>query len=108
MRKYSAVIAILALCGCEQQAGDGYTFKEKQFTRTSPRIEIVEHDSLRDLRKDAPKLDGMVVMAWSEIYPDGRCRMHIVDPAVRYYPEYIGHELTHCVYGSWHEYHRGK
>lgn len=30
------------------------------------------------------------------------CTIHIVDPAVRYKPTIMGHELNHCIYGDWH------
>lgn len=30
------------------------------------------------------------------------CVVHIVDPTVGYYPEFIGHEVMHCIFGDWH------
>lgn len=30
------------------------------------------------------------------------CDMHIYDPAYQYKPEFIGHELVHCIYGNFH------
>ena len=32
------------------------------------------------------------------------CDMYIYDPAYRYKPEFIGHELVHCIYGDFHQF----
>jgi hypothetical protein len=43
-------------------------------------------------------------MAFGFVSPDRpACTIHIVDPAKDYRPEWIGHELTHCLHGQWHE-----
>lgn len=33
---------------------------------------------------------------------DNECTIYIKDPDWVYEPEYIGHELAHCVFGDWH------
>ncbi len=40
---------------------------------------------------------------FSLIHPKGGdCQVYIVDPKVSYEPEYLGHEITHCIYGFFH------
>lgn len=41
--------------------------------------------------------------AFSVLYSDGSCTMHIIDPVVNYQPIWIGHEFTHCIRGRWHD-----
>lgn len=102
--KRAIITAALLLAGCNQ-APDGYRFERKEYERTEPAISIVTHRSLAELRAAAPasaKADpSRKLMAWSIIRPGG-CEVHVVDPAVSYRPEWIGHEVTHCVWGRWH------
>ena len=51
--------------------------------------------------RKAVAAEGRDLMAWSVLRPSG-CEVHIVDPAVKYAPEWIGHEIVHCVYGRFH------
>lgn len=106
MKKFLAAcaLALLASCG-EAPAADGYTFEQEEFFRPAQPIEIVAYDSVADLRRAASKLvkldDGRELMAFGLIHPD-KCVIHMVKPSADYQPEWIGHELTHCVYGRWH------
>lgn len=93
----------LLLAGCND-APDGYRFDRKEFQRPTPAITIVEHASIADLRAQAPasaKAGDDDLMAWS-IIRSNSCEVHVVDPAVSYQPEWIGHETAHCVWGRWH------
>lgn len=99
------VSAVLGLAGCNQSA-DGHRFERKEFERTSPNITIVTHASIADLRAKFPTStkarEGDEIMAWSIIRSD-TCEIHIVDPARSYQPEWIGHEVAHCVWGRFHK-----
>lgn len=105
MRAALILAAALLLGGCDQSAADGYAFGVPTFDRVEPNIRVVTHRSLAELRAAAPKgvydAEAAKLMAWSVIRPDG-CEMHVVDPAVSYQPEWIGHELAHCAWGEWH------
>lgn len=94
----------LALSSCGE-AADGYRFERKEYERADPSITIVTHPSLSDLRAKAPAAasvgENRELMAWSIIRADG-CEVHIVDPARSYQPQWIGHEVAHCVWGRWH------
>lgn len=109
--KRLALLALALLAGCDQPSADGYAFGAKEFTHTAPAIRFVVHRSLTDLRNAAPfdinaqaRSQGRELMAWSTLSGPGHtsCTVHIVDPAVSYQPEWIGHEVTHCIYGRWH------
>lgn len=106
MRGALILAAALLLTGCDQsEAADGYAFEAATISRDRPNIRIVPHRSLAELRAAAPKgiydADKAKLMAWSIIRPD-ECEMHIVEPAASYQPEWIGHELVHCIRGEWH------
>lgn len=94
---------LFLLAGCN--APDGYRFDEKEFERTPVTVSIVTHETVADLRAAAPPAatvgEDHDLMAWSEIR-GSRCEIHVVDPAVAYQPEWLGHELAHCVWGRWH------
>lgn len=110
-------LMVLSLVACGQNTGgntgaDGYSFGEKQFEKKTVTVEIVVHGSLEDLQKEAQRIgvvrsfngEGTSVRAFTHLYPPNfdTCTMHIVDPAVFYTPEFVGHEFLHCVYGQWH------
>lgn len=108
----AALILALTLAGCDARDNapgtDGYRFGKAEFVRTSPVVEIVVHPGAADLQR-AAKAAGVTEVhsaaAWSTLNPTDParpCRIHIVDPAVKYEPEWIGHELMHCAYGRWH------
>ena len=93
----------IALAGCGKSASaDGYTFGKAEWIRTDSKISFVIHPSAKALQAAFPGGKGTdKLAAWSLIRGD-TCIVHIIDPAVSYEPEYIGHEITHCVYGRWH------
>ena len=105
--KRLAALAALALAACQQQGADGYAFERGEFDRNEIAVTVVEHPSLADLRADAARRgvrDGnREIMAFGLVSTDRpACEIHIVDPAQDYRPEWIGHELTHCIRGRWH------
>jgi hypothetical protein len=100
------ILAALLLASCSETATDKYTF-EKGTGRLRPerQITVVTHPSLDDLRKEKRATGAVAanrdLMAYS-IISQTKCTVHIVDPAVKYMPEFIGHEITHCLYGEFH------
>lgn len=99
--------ALLGACATPQASSDGYVFGEPEFTRTSMTMEIVIHDDLLKLRRSIPNghvAFGRELMAWSAIDLNrNHCEVQIIDPRHTYAPEALGHELTHCIYGRWHD-----
>lgn len=86
---------------------DGYHIETTTFERTNFPVEVVLVKSQEELKaefkKRSPKSDPRNLAAFAVIRPnDPRCTIYMVDPKVRYEPQYIGHEFVHCMYGDWH------
>lgn len=105
MRIRAALALALMLAACERSpAADTYRFEHKEWQHLAPPITVVVHPSIAALRAAAPdsaRSEGHILMAWSLINSGG-CEVHIVDPAVSYQPEWLGHEVAHCLWGRWH------
>lgn len=102
--RFALCAVLLALAGCDRQ--DGYRFERKEFDRPQPGITVVVHPSLADLRKAAlrgTEPDGQDLHGWSIIKAGGGCEIHVVDPARSWAPEWLGHEIAHCIWGRWHQ-----
>ena len=103
------LLAMLASCEPVPNTGsDGYKFGDKQYTQNQVQVEIVTYPSRaafdREIKRRGITADGNSIVAFTSIYPKdpSRCTIHMVDPAVEYVPEFVGHEFLHCVYGQWH------
>lgn len=99
----------LVLVACSDSAKDGYSFGTKSYSHENVEVTIVTYTSREELRKAIknPEKLSESVMAFSTLYKkDGvflpKCTIHMMDPAVVYEPEFIGHEFLHCAYGQWH------
>ena len=106
-------IGMLVACGQQSHtAADGYYFEKAEFTNLTPTVEIVlvkSHDEMAKLvNQKSPRPKPEDVMAFSVLskrISDGvevKCTIYMIDPKIQYAPEYIGHELVHCLYGNWH------
>lgn len=110
MFKKVILVLFLFLSACDQgpkQGADGYRFGQKQYTKQEVQINIVTYQSQRELQRVLGNRAGVQaenVVAFSVLQPPfDTCTIHMVDPAVSYQPEYVGHEFLHCVYGQWHK-----
>jgi predicted negative regulator of RcsB-dependent stress response len=89
-------------------AVDGYKFGSKQYEKNSLQVEVKTYKTYDELHAAAKKSDKSLknaqeIAAFSVINPENnRCTIHMIDPAVKYEPEFVGHEFLHCVYGQWH------
>lgn len=99
----------VALGGCNQQSPDGYTFEKAEYVQTDLRVRTVPVESREALLKLAPpearakENETSELMAFGTLSKDGKsCTIYFVDARVNYQPQWIGHELAHCVYGRWH------
>jgi len=102
------MLSLLISCGepRPKQGADGYVFGQRQYEKSVVHIEIVTYQTRAELIK-AAKDRGVTdpgIVAFSVLRPPtfDRCTIHMVDPSVSYDPEFMGHELAHCVYGQWH------
>lgn len=97
------LISTLILAACGEQ-GDQYAFDGSEFERRDQRVIVIEHDNVAALRRDAPdaaQREGRNLYGYSLIYPD-RCEIHVADLKQPDNRTWLGHEMTHCVYGRWH------
>lgn len=104
----ASIAIIVTLVSCEQgksPAADDYTFEAKEFEHTDISLKVVvipDEKKFNELKaKYAPGVDGL--QAFSAINPMTKsCTVYIKDPNWEYQPEFIGHELAHCIWGRWH------
>jgi len=96
----------------KKRGADGYYFEQESFTRTNFPIEIIlvqdEKEMIKLFKERQRSFVGNIepknVAAFSVIrLNDDKCTIYMLDPKVSYQPEYIGHELVHCIYGVWHK-----
>ena len=109
MKKLAVVLAMLLASACTTISGDGYKFGNKEYEQNNLQVKIVVYKSIRDLQISAAKHKVTAddkTAAFSvlqEIPHNNVCTIHILDPKIGYWPQFIGHELTHCIYGRWHK-----
>jgi hypothetical protein len=105
---FKKIITIAALAflitSCKPVAKDGYAFGEKQYSKKTVQVNIVEYPTRQSFNKELArrKLTKDVVAFSTIAAPFDKCTIHMVDPSVEYVPEFIGHEFAHCAYGQWH------
>lgn len=101
------ILAAFALAACNPDvAADGYSFDPEgrgQVYRERE-IKVVLHPTQRSIENAKP---GQRVGLDRELFgfgiiTDDKCTIHVIDPVKSYRPEQLGHELTHCLYGEWH------
>tara|TARA_R110000868_G_scaffold92872_3_gene257510 strand:- start:3886 stop:4215 length:330 start_codon:yes stop_codon:yes gene_type:complete len=104
------IVAAFALASCNNSGpgADGYRFGEAEYRRPTVQLSIVEHRSLSELQGAASAAgadvsEGRSLRAFGVISGDrASCTIHVVAPDVDYQPEWLGHEVAHCLYGRWH------
>lgn len=104
-------ILLLLVTSCDsspKRGADGYKFGEKQYTQNELGVKVVTYSTRADFNRELKKRnlstkDGEI-MAFSILFTEAPnlCVIHMMDPAVEYRPEFVGHEFLHCVYGQWH------
>lgn len=104
--KRLASLILLLLAGCSD-APDGYVFGQSEYRRDEITLTVVTYPGVASLRAAAETRgvaveQGRALMAFSEIRGT-HCTMHIVEPEVKYQPQWIGHETVHCIRGRWHK-----
>jgi hypothetical protein len=115
MKKLSIFLISLFLASCDQApktSSDGYEFGEKEYEKTQLQIEFVILKNDAEFNAAAKQYVGDTegLQAFSRLLPSqNKCIVYIKDPNWKYEPEYIGHEVSHCIWGRWHpnKPHRG-
>jgi hypothetical protein len=106
---FISVISV-ALFGCGQPnnvtTSDGYNFGKPSYVRDTVEVEIIRYKNREEFveaAKNSNVENPGIVAAFTQLRsPFHKCTIHIVDPQVSYEPEWLGHELAHCLYGQWH------
>ena len=113
----SALIILLFVTSCDsgKKASDEYYFEDKEYTLIEQDYIFVVIDNnteWNDLVKQyvGPEYQGDGIGAFSRLrlnredpnLAGSECIVYIKDPSWVYEPEYIGHEIVHCLYGKWH------
>jgi hypothetical protein len=108
--KYSLITlftVLLVSCSDSGNVGkDGYRFEDKEYEKTTVNIEfvIIENEKQFNEIKNqyAPNVQGL--QAFGRLFPsENKCIIYIKDPSWEYVPEFIGHEVAHCIWGRWHQ-----
>lgn len=79
---------------------DGYHYESQTFIPNRT-VKLKFYQSKEEMQASVPFgtfeiPEGKELRAYSS-FKNGICTIHIVDPKVLYEPEYLGHELYHCI-----------
>jgi hypothetical protein len=100
----------LLLAGCKLDGPpDGYEFGKAEYVQTDLQVKVVLVHNRDELLKLAPaaaravNTDSTELMAYGTLSKDHKsCTIYFMDARSNYQPEWMGHELAHCIYGRWH------
>ena len=115
----SSALICVGLVSCSKNASDDYHFEQKEYTLLEQKFEFVVVDNITEwnsLVEQYVGADGGDIGAFSRLrlnredpnLAGSECIVYIKDPEWVYEPEFIGHEIVHCLYGKWHPSQRGK
>lgn len=111
MYKIIAVLSLAAFaifvgsCDGNKQGRDKYRFETKEYEMTNNKITFVISSSQQefDAYKKQYNIEGDEIQAFGRLRPKLReCILYIKDPEWEWQPEFIGHEVAHCIWGRWH------
>lgn len=100
--------AAAQLLGRPTVSNDGYYLEATPENNTRFYVRIVKYKSYEEVASAWKKKGGDVpdvgrIVAFAEWTKDGNsCVIHMVDPKITYRPQFIGHELVHCMHGDFH------
>ena len=93
---------------------DTYAFDYREFQLNDIHIKMVYYNNIEELllyvKKYKPKIlefndKNRTLRAFAIYGQAGKekiCTIHIVNPSIKYEPEFLGHEMTHCLFGRFH------
>jgi hypothetical protein len=102
------IIAAFSIVSCNDSntmPADGYNFGKPSFEKAKVEVQFVTYKTRAEFMEAAKKrnVDSLELQAFTELRdPFNKSTIHVMDPRVKYQPEFIGHELAHCFYGQWH------
>lgn len=101
---YLMLVILLGSCG----AVDGYSFEKMETNHNKITVYFVDYESNTDFNSAADRYNALKIdrdlKAFSSVNRQtGECTIHMFNPSKRYSPEWVGHEVYHCRYGSFHK-----
>lgn len=95
-------------CNSPDPASDGYIFENKQYENHTVTVHIKTYSSRKQFDRAANKhIKGKLTVEMFSVIriedTQHSCTIHMIDPTVDYAPEFMGHELAHCVWGRFHQ-----
>lgn len=101
---FIALGTVVTLNNADPIGTDGYYFGEPQYENSNVSVSIVTYTEKSFAEEVKQRGLPPEVKAFSELFSNAqdKCKIHIVNPAIKYEPEVVGHEFLHCVYGQWH------
>jgi hypothetical protein len=99
------LLALTPISAAAAPSLDGYSFETEQFEHRTVTVTFVPLEKQTDLRA-LSEIAGLhprqgQVKGFT-INGAGSCTIYMMDPKVAYEPEFLGHELAHCIYGNFH------
>ena len=125
LKVLGSALLLLFISSCDtdtnKKASDEYYFEDKEYTLIEQDYIFVVVDNKEewnDLVKQyvGRAYTGDQMGAFSRLrlnrqdpnLAGSECIVYIKDPTWVYEPEFIGHEIVHCLFGKWHPSQRGK
>ena len=115
MKKYIILLILITTAAQAQRLGgyakDDFKFLQKEIENLTPKVEFIllkneeEYNSVRKEHLGVKWKNVSAFTLWNQ--EKGTCKIYIKDPAWSYEPEYIGHEVAHCIWGRFHKGDRG-
>jgi hypothetical protein len=110
----AGALAPVFMFGCDNPPNktgkDGYRFEKETFFRSEFPVEVILFPTEQALqaayktRTKATHSSSKTIAAFAVIRTNNpTCTIYMLDPKTNYQPEFIGHELVHCIYGEWHK-----
>lgn len=118
MKKITLLLAILwtwtsfAMVGCDgspnsRRGADDYYFEKKEYDQKQVTVKVELFETRRAFEVAAREKEiknPEVLGAFATLANDGSsCTIYTLEPTVSYEPEFLGHELAHCMWGRWHQ-----
>jgi hypothetical protein len=117
MKYFAILLALLATSAYASQrvAKDYFHWGKPEFTNSKVQVEVIYVESRKELlelliakggsneKRDGeskpPKLNAFSIVRKNK----ATCTIYTLNPKVEYKPEFLGHEMFHCLHGRWHD-----
>lgn len=80
---------------------DGYYFEGGNYTNEVS-VTLIFHKNREDLQKSIDDPDVAAYTYTRKLKNGTLCEVHVVNPYKSYEPQYLGHEIFHCLFSNWH------